>query len=463
MNHARLAALVAMTSVLGCQADQALNDALPEPEVSGTEVVSEDTKQDDSVPAGTLVLTDSDAAFEHDVRVVAEQRGLPLDETRSSLTFQRDFALYAEELLTRYPGQLAGIWVDPVPSQSGHIVFVGAVPTAEPSTRTGVALVGGASLSIDEQYQRVRKISEAMVELGYQDHEVYFEQQSQRVILKSRPDSSGQMVDLNAVATNASARLKDMASSSGRTVDRNAVATDASARLKDAASLGSASAALTVTAAEIDLTEKTETLQPGTSRGGNWLRHGVNRQCTSGFSVMNTIFVLGVTTATHCVQSNLDVLEQTDRTTQQISFKSSHGSYAHGDVAWYQAANANTGSFFSAPNTITGQNSYRHTNAMAGQTVCHYGRSSNFQNCNYVVQTGGLGCFWSDAPINANVCDAFMAFNVGGTTATWGDSGGPVFMGTTVYGGFSSFQALGIIFTPVEVFQSQLGILVTHP
>src|SRR4051794_26045629 len=101
MDHARLAVLVAVTSVLGCAADQTLNHALPEPEARGTEVVSGDTEQDDSVPAGTLVLTDSDAAFEQVVGVVAEQRGLPLDEARRSLAFQRDFALYAEHLLER--------------------------------------------------------------------------------------------------------------------------------------------------------------------------------------------------------------------------------------------------------------------------------------------------------------------------------------------------------------------------
>ncbi|HKP64946.1 MAG TPA: hypothetical protein VJV78_49775 [Polyangiales bacterium] len=200
--------------------------------------------------------------------------------------------------------------------------------------------------------------------------------------------------------------------------------------------------------------EKTDTLQPANARGGNWLRQEPTRLCTSGFSV-RTATERGVVTAAHC--NGLNKLEEANGALRNMAFRFQVPTYAHGDVEWHALANAD-GLFYGDPNIVYGQNFIRHTNAMEGLTVCAYGRSSNVQNCNYHIDGVGA-CFLAGAPINGQVCDVAITTNWG-NPALAGDSGGPVFFTDTVFGVLSSSNFFGMGFTPVEVMQTQLGVLV---
>ncbi|MEY4549826.1 MAG: hypothetical protein RL685_6021 [Pseudomonadota bacterium] len=96
---------------------------------------------------------------------------------------------------------------------------------------------------------------------------------------------------------------------------------------------------------------------------------------------------------------------------------------------------------------------------MVGQSVCHYGRSSNSRTCGHEIVAVN-GCYNASAPINGTVC-ALAETDSPSHTLIGGDSGGGWSFGNTAFGVHSSTATDLAVFTPIQQLQTALGVLVT--
>src|SRR5690606_14215675 len=67
-------------------------------------------------------------ALKYDVELTAERLGISADIVEEKFAFQKEFRKQLQGLLDRYPDEIAGAWIDELPSIGGHIRFVGKVP-----------------------------------------------------------------------------------------------------------------------------------------------------------------------------------------------------------------------------------------------------------------------------------------------------------------------------------------------
>jgi hypothetical protein len=108
------------------------------------------------------------AAIETDMALFSEQAGVPLDKVKASQAFQDAFYEYAEKVRARYPDQISGVWVEPVPATVGGIRFIGNVPHALSSEveKRGqgdqIRLVTGGKIREQNHADYTRSVCEAV-------------------------------------------------------------------------------------------------------------------------------------------------------------------------------------------------------------------------------------------------------------------------------------------------------------
>lgn len=172
-------------------------------------------------------------------------------------------------------------------------------------------------------------------------------------------------------------------------------------------------------------------------------------QCTSGFSVVNSNGVKGITTAAHCPDS--------------ISYNGINLPYQSGlwgwqyDIQWHRADQSFTvrNLIFDGSNNRFIFTTKRRTQQFEGELVCKYGKATNQMVCNTIISkfcrpTGG------DAPPNATA--TYILVNNANTSQ--GDSGGPVFFNNTAYGTtVATSNGTDFIYMAIDYFDA-LGIAI---
>ena len=106
-----------------------------------------------------------------DADIIAAQLGLTVAKAREMMAWQDEWGKYVGNVRRQYRDQVAAVWSDPAPGETGpgtrgHIVFTGEVPSGL-ATMEGVTLTGNGGLSEAEQYRRGELAAEALVALGY--------------------------------------------------------------------------------------------------------------------------------------------------------------------------------------------------------------------------------------------------------------------------------------------------------
>ena len=106
-----------------------------------------------------------------DNAILAAETGLPLEQIDKAIAFQEAFGKYVEELISRFPNQISGVWADSAPgikgpSTRGHVRFTGEVPPGLTSMEN-VVLTGGGAISMADHTRRVQLAARAMLDLGY--------------------------------------------------------------------------------------------------------------------------------------------------------------------------------------------------------------------------------------------------------------------------------------------------------
>lgn len=142
----------------------------------------------------------------------------------------------------------------------------------------------------------------------------------------------------------------------------------------------------------------------------------VNPGCTSGFVVANEAGTRGVTTAGHCDNALSD-------DGAALNFRGQHIGN-HGDVQWHSGPQPRPPSFYAGNANATEVNRRDVTAVNApvvGQSLCKNGRTNHAQ-CQEVRRL---------AVCNGAACNLVQ---MGARLSAGGDSGGPVYWGTTAYG-----------------------------
>ena len=103
-----------------------------------------------------VVRQDASTTPAPDNAILAAETGLPVEQIGKAIAFRQAFGKYAEELISRFPDQISGVWADSpsgttVLSTRGHVRFTGKVPPGLTSMEN-VVLTGGGAISYGRSY-----------------------------------------------------------------------------------------------------------------------------------------------------------------------------------------------------------------------------------------------------------------------------------------------------------------------
>lgn len=407
----------------------------PEPPAPESDPMFEEHSRDPDV-AGDVRLTPEEARL-HDAQLMAKERGVPIAEVLDWLDFQDALDVYAGDLLKRFPSRVASVWADALPAKGGHIRFVGNVPRGIKNI-SGIELNGGARFSRQERSRRVRHVTRTLDSLGYRGI-VGYADDTGKMLVRAVPSDVGSMVTAQEVA-DATSAVRPAPGDFRPEVDH-------------------------FQADELEVTELLDLPVPAHSRGGDRIRNSTTGYgCTTGFTVRKPGPTYGVSTAAHCsapLGFDVEYVEGNGGTYDDNFFQSNGNSYSEGDVAWYTTSHSEWPEFFSNFDNIRSVHSIQLTSLMVGKQVCQYGRSSNDETCGYQVKWVDQ-CLWMTSPINSWVCGMAIALwtGSGSSPIDLGDSGGPWFVQNKAYGVTSGDDQNYGFFTPVQVLQDSLGVIV---
>lgn len=416
--------------VAGCDGDIASNAA--EVDVA---VNSELASAGDGHEHELLIFQDEDEAVAADIELAAKEKGLPVADVRRSIEFHEFFSARFDDIAERFPGQVAGVWVDPVPATKGYVRFVGEVPVE--ATRMiddmpmlgSISLVGGGRFSGEEQVARSEFAVRAIADLGIEYASGFYDP-SRDVIRLQLQVPKGAEPDENE------AMIADT---------KNYIV----AQLRTSSGLD---ALVSVDDFEISVVESDEPMfEDQHCRGGNYLRDDGIRECTSGWSVKGPDGD-GIITAAHC--TGLNQFEQPGVTPYSMSFKSQvYGT--GGDVEYHTTSHGEYAEFYANAIVIRDVTATRSTQTMVGRTVCIYGRFSNVRSCDHEVTAINV------AASNGTIITTNLA-KTNHVTTTGGDSGGGWSWGTTAWGVHKGVRnsTSESFFTPIRQAESALGVTV---
>ena len=388
-------------------------------------------------------LSDSEA-FEEDVAQRAQDTGVSVEQVRQTMLFERTFAEYTDILFARYEDSIAGIWVEQEPTVKGHIRFVGEIPaeaaaalaTFESLNSDNVILMDDGTISLDEQSHRVQLAADVIVDLGYQNAEISSDYIDEKIDIKLLLPEEVNQPDVDDLVNAIQNKLYQ---DRGTTQDTS---------LQDANTIDEADLELTI------LRGSGPIVNLDSARGGNFLREGGRRLCTSGWAVSGPSGD-GIITAGHC--NNLDQYEVVGGTPFDIDYQY-RGYGSSGDVAYYTTSQPSEAKFNSSSSRIRDVTGLKSTSSMVGNGLCFYGRFSNDARCGYKVESIDAVIVFPDRTRIENIVRVTNPPRV----ITGGDSGGPWYVGTEAWGSHVGRNNLDTYayFMPVERTQSVLNVTI---
>lgn len=406
-----------------------------QPGVAGVVLAAD---EQDAHSTGEGVWQEGSVAFEADVALVVAETGLPQAAVEASLRFQDRFAEYAQRVLEQYPGEISGIWTEPLPAARGHIRFTDSTPadfaSAVAPGDLDVVVSDSGTMSLEEQHERASVVFDALVSLGHRNVVTFYNQNENLIRVELQLPAGSSLPAAAEVAKAVQAfqdagvpgQLSSPAALKGRAAEYRASDLD-----------------VVVFRGSGPLVETAHT------RGGNWPRDDGVRECTSGWSVSGAGGE-GIMTAGHCM--GLNQFEEPGVVPYGMSFKDQSW-LEGGDVEWHTTTHAEFDDFYADAVNIRDVEDVRVTNTMVNNTVCMYGRKTNVRTCNHTVEAVFVNVL---ADGNVPVGELARTTN---NSAEKGDSGGGWSFNFTAWGVTHGFDANGkSYFTTAREAESQLAV-----
>jgi len=337
-------------------------------------------------------LSDEEAT---DLATVAEQHGMSFDEALGRYGWNNDFALGLTRLRSVTADSFSAAEI--VDSDAAWISFAASVPDAARDFVKGF------------QQDHPRVVVELRSDVGFSEAEInsLVETTHYTILKDDRVEGAATWFDWDErrVVVNAGSSDKGPSAleDSLRDSAERAVATAGLRHLLDIVSIDVSTTSADRVAGDDNSISH---------RGGEALDPG----CTSGFIVGDGTGAEGPATAAHCSNSLSD-------DGSALSFRGAHAG-THGDVQWHTGPQPEDSTFY-AGSSATLETDPRRADAVAaptvGQTLCTNGRT-NKKQCQEVRRLGVC---------NGPACNLVQ---MGARRAAGGDSGGPVYFGTTAYG-----------------------------
>lgn len=348
-------------------------------------------------PASAQTVQTRDGALQQDAAEYARAYAVPLPEAIRRLTAQQDSVPAIDAIADRYRDRLAGVSVQHRPDYRYIVYLTGTDPVP-------MSWIIAGTTRVPVQFRTGAKASRERVVWALTHHQAAI-----RAALQGYP------------AMGVDPRTGELVVIAGKSAVEQAGGT---------ATLDSALTQLTgvpVQVRELDLVARNLGPQGGGRLDGTDPVSGKRYRCTSGFLVTDGART-GITTAAHC----LDDLSYVDpeRRATPLTFVGQWG-WGYHDVQIH-AGPAATRSLFYADTARTierpAEGQRTKTSTRAGDFVCHRGESTGY-SCAEVTLL--------DFAPSGELCGGFCLptwVAVAGPTCKQGDSGGPVFSGTTAFG-----------------------------
>ena len=403
---------------------------------------SKQKEQADTGYAGTYQTKEE--ALLTDMKLIAEDKGVPLEDVQAATAFQDAFDDYTGKLMTDYEDQISDIWVDPTPAQKGYVRFVGEVPaelTSEISLQsldaTGlltdetIELMGDGILSAAEAEERTELMVEALEAKGYDNFTVGW-------------DHKEQVTEVNFV-------LPEGAHQPTIFELRSALQHQIASQVRTQRVSGRA--------ALVNLNDITFTVTTGdhpiidfqSVNGDQLMRRSGTNACTSGWSV-NGRNGDGIITAHHC--NKFGVLNQVIDLSNKTHTLNLRKSAANRDVAYFTTSGTELPYFYISNRYYRPVESIRYVFRMKDKEVCIYGRATQRRSCGTVTATGKSGV--------VDGTTVLKLAQVRGTSTKNGDSGGGWSFGNQAWGTHVGVQEIsGVtyrLFMPAREAQSALKV-----
>ena len=365
-------------------------------------------------------------AFEIDVALLAEAKELPVQDVHSAIAFQEDFLAYAKDLEARNPGQFSRIWLEPIPARAGVIEFTGDVPSENPPN--GVKLLGQGRISQSDHERRAELVAEALRAKDITNFTSFFDVPSGKIVVEVN-EQTGQ-------------------------TDNSLIAIIAVAAITESSELGGE--ARSITAEDLDVRRGTA-FETDYSRGGENMTDGGSFECTSGWAVEGPNGD-GIVTAAHC--TGLDGLNHTPSTVTYFHNTTWRDEErGQGDSEYHTTTNLEVPEFSARDGEIRDVLSKKSTFwILPGQSICRYGRSSDFRDCSHTVLAKNVTATFTDGVTVSRLVQA------DGDSAIGGDSGGGWSWGSKAWGVHSGSNGTTSVFTPIGRVERELSVdLMIHP
>lgn len=186
---------------------------------------------------------------------------------------------------------------------------------------------------------------------------------------------------------------------------------------------------------------------------GMWVTLNGGNDATSGWTVRKwngSAYVWGVTTAGHAANSG-QMIVHPGHGTHTFVYQSQHrGEW--GDVQWHTTNAVEEALFYASSSTIR---NVLYLEARAGisvnESVCQYGRASNYRDCDLEVYDVSIACALSGVPNNRLV-------QMNAKTSNLGDSGGPWFYDYKAYGSQKGWCNSKDAWTVADLYDEALGV-----
>ena len=365
-------------------------------------------------------------AYEIDIALLAEGKGLPVQDVRRAIGFQEDFLAYAQDLEARHPGQFSRIWLEPVPARAGVIEFIGDVPSGD--APNGVTLLGQGRISRDDHERRAELVADALLANDIRNFTSFFDVPSGKIVVEMN-DQTGQS-------------------------DNSLIAIIAVAAIVESPELQGA--ARSIKAEDVDVREG-KAFETEFSRGGENMTDGGGFECTSGWAVEGPDGD-GIVTAAHC--TGLDGLNHTPgavtffhNTTWRDQERGQGDCEYHTTTGWevpeFSARDGQIRDVLSKKSTFW---------ILPGQSICRYGRSSDIRVCSHNVIAKNVTATFTDGAVVSRLVMA------SGDSSIGGDSGGGWSWNNKAWGVHSGSNGTISVFTPIERCETELDVdLMIHP
>ncbi len=352
------------------------------------------------------------AAIETDMGLLSEQSGIPLDKVKSSIAFQDAFYEYAEKVRARYPDQISGVWVQPVPAKVGGIRFVDNVPLAlsfEVKKRgqgDQIRLVTGGKILEQNHADYTRSVCEAVSEMDITNFICEYNVPAGRIDVEIHTPDKATIPVQSEIHQSILKRAY-----SSQLMEKRPILSPDDIHIEIKAS-------------------KDSVFVPTFHRGGMgaFRFNNPHLQCTTGWSVSGPVGD-GLVTAGHCDHDRGGL-----KLYNVNHFRMFRQDYWYApwtkDAAYYTNPGQPSVPYFYADfNDIRPVRRVKPTNTMVGRPVCRYGRGSNFRSCNHTVLTTNSSIYFGSYPF---VLSSMVT--VIGDVSICGDSGGGWSWGETAWG-----------------------------